>query len=42
MIYSDESSVCKSAIHGGKLDNETGGEFIITIANGETTYDSAA
>jgi len=41
MIYSDDSNICKAAIHAGKLDNEIGGEFSITIANGESNYESA-
>lgn len=41
MIYNDESSVCKSAIHAGFLVNDKGGELIVVIANGEEKYDSS-
>lgn len=41
MIYNDESSICKAAIHAGFLISEKGGEFILTIANGEDKYDSS-
>lgn len=41
MIYADESSICKSAIHAGYLDDAKGGEFIIIIANGDDSYDSS-
>jgi len=35
MIYVDESSVCKAAVHSGFLDDKVGGEFLVIIANGE-------
>jgi len=38
MIYVDESSVCKSAVHSGFLEDKTGGEFLFIIANGEQSY----
>jgi hypothetical protein len=41
MIYNDESSICKAAIHSGFLVSEKGGEFILVIANGEEKYDSS-
>lgn len=41
MIYNDESSICKAAIHAGFLVNEHGGEFILVISNGEDRYDSS-
>jgi len=41
MIYMDESSVCKAAIHAGALVSDVGGEIMVIIANGEDTYDSA-
>jgi hypothetical protein len=41
MIYSDESSICKAAIHAGKITDEAGGEFEFVIANGETKYESS-
>lgn len=41
MIYVDESSVCKSAVHSGFLDDKEGGEFMLIIANGEQEYESS-
>jgi len=41
MIYSDESSICKAAIHAGFLVSDHGGEFVLVIANGEEKYDSS-
>jgi len=41
MIYADDSAVCKSAVHAGYLDDETGGEFLVIIANGEPEYMSS-
>lgn len=41
MIYNDESSICKAAIHAGFLIAADGGEFIVVIANGEEKYESA-
>lgn len=41
MIYNDESSICKAAIHAGFLISDKGGEFLLTIANGEQKYDSS-
>ena len=32
-IYYDESSICKAAIHDGKIEDEKGGEFIIKIVD---------
>jgi hypothetical protein len=40
MIYSDESNVCKAAIHAGKINND-GGPVMMVISNGENKYDSA-
>lgn len=41
LIYSDDSSVCKSAIHAGFIKNVDGGEFILEIANGLDKYESS-
>lgn len=41
LIYSDDSSICKSAIHAGFIKNEEGGEFLVEIANGVEKYDSS-
>jgi len=41
MIYVDESSVCKAAVHSGFLDDKEGGEFMLIIANGEQEYESS-
>lgn len=41
LIYSDDSSVCKAAIHAGFIKNEEGGEFLMEIANGLDKYESA-
>jgi len=41
MIYADEGSVCKSAIHAGFLIDKEGGEFIYVVANGEEKYESS-
>lgn len=38
MIYTDDSSLCKAAIHSGFLINEKGGEVLLQIANGEDFY----
>lgn len=39
LIYSDDSSICKAAIHAGFIKNEEGGEFIMEIANGVAQYE---
>jgi hypothetical protein len=41
MIYTDDSSICKAAIHAGFIDNKRGGEFFVVIANGEDRYRSS-
>lgn len=41
MIYVDSSSVCKSAVHSGFLNDNEGGEFMLIIANGEQQYESS-
>jgi len=41
MAYADESNICLSAIHAGKIIGEEGGEFEFIIANGETEYSSS-
>jgi hypothetical protein len=41
MIYTDDSSICKSAIHSGFLLNDKGGEVLMIIANGEDFYQSS-
>jgi len=41
MIYSEDSNICKSAIHAGFLDQEDEGEFVLVVANGEMEYESS-
>jgi len=39
MIYTEDSSICVSAIHAGIGDKDKPSEFIIVVANGETYYE---
>jgi hypothetical protein len=41
LIYSDDSAICKSAIHAGFIKDEEGGEFMLEIANGLDKYESS-
>lgn len=40
-FYTDDSSLCKAAIHSGKLKDESGGDVILIIGNGEDSYQSS-
>ena len=40
-FYTDDSSVCKAALHAGVIRDETGGDVILIIANGEENYQSS-
>ncbi|TRY52830.1 LH2/LCCL/SRCR domain containing protein [Cryptosporidium tyzzeri] len=37
-IYSDDTPVCKAAIHAGIITDEVGGEVIITFVSGQKQY----
>jgi hypothetical protein len=37
-IYTDDSSVCTAAVHAGLIDYEDGGEVVIEIRAGESSY----
>lgn len=37
-IYYEESSICKAAVHDGKIDDEKGGEFIIKIVDSPKVF----
>ena len=41
LIYSDDSSVCKAAIHAGFVKDAEGGEFLVEITNGLAKYESS-
>jgi hypothetical protein len=41
MIYNDESSVCKAAVHSGLLVDDGEHEALLEVANGEDLYESA-
>jgi len=34
MVFAEESSICKAAIHAGFIKDHEGGEVIFVIANG--------
>jgi hypothetical protein len=36
--YTNDSSVCSAAVHDGKLKRETGGQVVIEIRPGESSY----
>ncbi|MBN1944288.1 MAG: hypothetical protein JW797_01375 [Bradymonadales bacterium] len=40
-IYSDDSSICRAAIHAGVINQATGGELTVTIAPGQPEYASS-
>lgn len=40
-FYTDDSSVCKAAIHTGVIKDEIGGDLILIISNGESNYESS-
>jgi hypothetical protein len=37
-IYTNDSSVCAAAVHAGLIDLEGGGEVVIEIRPGESSY----
>lgn len=39
--YTDDSSVCKAAVHSGVIKDDNGGDLILIIANGEESYQSS-
>ena len=39
--YTDDSSVCKAAVHAGVIKDDNGGDMILIIANGEESYQSS-
>lgn len=41
MIYTEDSSICKSAIHSGIGSKDKPSEFILVIANGEALYEGS-
>ena len=40
-VYTDDSSVCRAAIHAGVIDAERGGAFIVTIREGQPGYEAS-
>lgn len=37
-IYSDDSSICRAAIHAGALDADGGGTVLVTLHEGQASY----
>jgi hypothetical protein len=37
-IYTDDSSVCTAAVHTGLINFEEGGEVVVEIRGGESSY----
>ncbi len=37
-IYSDDSSICRAAIHAGAVDAATGGPVTVTLHEGQASY----
>jgi hypothetical protein len=40
-VYTDDSAVCRAAIHAGVIDVERGGAFVLTIQGGEAGYEAS-
>ena len=40
-IYYDESSICQSAVHDGKVKNTEGGEVLVTVVVGQERYEGS-
>ena len=41
LIYSDDSAICKAALHAGFIKDNEGGQFILEIVNGLDKYESS-
>lgn len=37
-VYTDDSSICTAAVHAGAITLEEGGEVVIEMRAGETSY----